>query len=505
MSEPGHAERAEEPMPKGATETGIAAFVRTDSASGKSRLSLRTALAMVAAVFVASRILFYRLEIYYWGYNQSYLQMLDPEMLTGHLWQSLFYLHAQPPALNLIAGLALKWFPLNHPAAMSWPWKAMGFATAAAMLVLMCDLALPVWLALLVTIVFMLSPESVLYENWFYATYPSICLLALGAMSLARFLRGGRFGWGVAFLGLIALLIVANSSFQLVWFVAALVILNLAAPRRMAPLRRASVIIGLLIAALYLKNWVLFGSFSTSSWFGMNLASMSTAHDDFGDRERLVKDGTLSHSALIVPFSKLSDYGPGVAAPLTGIRALDVASKADGSINFNNLAYVKLAQQYGKDARWIILHRPRVYLASLETTFTNQLQPASDYGILDTNRGRIVWWNRIYDRALLVRPAGEVSISLVFLVGFPLLWASSIVWLWRDYKTRGTLGVEGLVILFMTSTILYVTAVAIFLNFTENDRLRAPIDPYYLVLATFLGYRLAHFLIERRKPSTTDA
>jgi len=101
-------------MPKGATQTDVAEFIGAEAVTRKPRLSVGVALAIIALVFVASRILFYRLEIYFWGYNQSYLQMLDPEMLTQHLWQSLLYLHSQPPGMNLIAGIFLKWFPLSH-------------------------------------------------------------------------------------------------------------------------------------------------------------------------------------------------------------------------------------------------------------------------------------------------------------------------------------------------------------------------------------------------------
>lgn len=145
-----------------------------------------------------------------------------------------------------------------------------------------------------------------------------------------------------------------------------------------------------------------------------------------------------------------------------------------------------------------------MYRDSILRTFQNQLQPASESGILDTNRGHIAWWNWLYDRALLVRSAGEVSISLVFLVGFPFLWVSSLAWLWRDYKINGTLDVEGLVVLFMTTTILYVIAVAVYFNYTENDRLRVPIDLYYLVLAVFFGCRVVRF-VERRWSPTTGA
>jgi hypothetical protein len=53
----------------------------------------------------------------------------------------------------------------------------------------------------------------------------------------------------------------------------------------------------------------------------------------------------------------------------------------------------------------------------------------------------------------------------------------------------------------MAMTILYVTAVAVFFNYTENDRLRAPVDPYYLVLSAFFAWRLTRFVRERREPS----
>ncbi len=41
-------------------------------------------------------------------------QLLDPILLRTRLWQSLYYLHGQPPLFNLLAGVALKLEPTYH-------------------------------------------------------------------------------------------------------------------------------------------------------------------------------------------------------------------------------------------------------------------------------------------------------------------------------------------------------------------------------------------------------
>jgi hypothetical protein len=454
------------------------------------------AFALIILVFVVSRIVFYQLIIRYWGFNEAYPQALSITMLTLHLLQSLWYQHTVPPLLNLVAGLTLKWFPLDHPDVQHRLWMALGLLGSVGLLSLLIDLELPLWLATLVTLVYMVSPEYVLFENWFYVTCPSMCLMILAAASLARYLRTGRKSWGVAFLLFLAAPITLNATFQIEWFIAIIAGLYYLAPSRFRRLRTVAVAITLAVSILYFKNLILFGTFTTSSYFGMNLATMSTMHEDFGERERLVKDGTLSRFALLDVWAPLKDYGPDVLMPHTGVLALDAVTKDDGSPNMNNLAYIAISRAFGRDARWVILHRPLVYLRSLLTTVVATLEPGGDYGLVEPNRVRIPRWNALYEWPLLTRQAGNVRMSFLFLIGFPALWIISAQWL-RMHGGASEFDVDELMIALMLACILYVTAVVVVLNSVENDRARAPIDPYYLVLTVFFGYRLVRWLRSR--------
>src|SRR5579863_7316064 len=48
--------------------------------------------------------------------DRSY-QLIDRRLLATRLWESLYYLHVQPPGFNLYAGIVLKLFPNSYAAA----------------------------------------------------------------------------------------------------------------------------------------------------------------------------------------------------------------------------------------------------------------------------------------------------------------------------------------------------------------------------------------------------
>jgi len=70
---------------------------------------------VVAGAFVVSRVLYYLLGVrfdmttllWYW-------QFIDPALLKMHFWQSLWYLHSQPPAFNFFLGVVVNLFPGNE-------------------------------------------------------------------------------------------------------------------------------------------------------------------------------------------------------------------------------------------------------------------------------------------------------------------------------------------------------------------------------------------------------
>jgi hypothetical protein len=77
--------------------------------------SHRAALAVIVAVFVASRIAAYAAGIRFDADPLTwYWQYIDTVLLKERLLESLYYLHSQPPLFNLLLGVTLKAFPTSY-------------------------------------------------------------------------------------------------------------------------------------------------------------------------------------------------------------------------------------------------------------------------------------------------------------------------------------------------------------------------------------------------------
>jgi hypothetical protein len=461
------------------------------------------AMALVCLASAVSRLIAYRLGVEFLEYDPGYWQYLGRAMLTRNLAQSLFYLHMQPPLMNLMLGLWMKLPPpppdIPHWIGIWWDYlreespailfKLMGLGVGLATFSVMLDMGIPMLLATVATIVYVISPEQVLYENWLYNTLPCEFLMTFAAMCLVRFLSQNRIWWGAGLPVSLALMIWLNSQYQLVWYVGIMATLFLVEPQKFAPLRKVALAAGAATALLYVKNVFLFGAFTTSTWFGMNLWAVTVQALDPGERAGLVESGMLSRNALIGPWSPLKDYGIDGTLPHNSIPVLDQPWKEFGGNNYNNLAYIAISRDYGRNARWIILHRPATYLRSVWWTYRLYLQGASRMVLFRDNFDRIASWIALYGGVLATVRVGKLQISPIFALGFPLLWVISAGWLYRRWRSRKTLETEELLVLMMLASILYVTAVTVLFTNNDQNRMRVPIDSYYLILTTFFAWR----------------
>jgi hypothetical protein len=71
----------------------------------------------IVVAFVASRAIYGFLGVTYDASPMdSFLQFIDPVLLKNAFWQSLYYYHAGPPMLNLVAGFGLGGYcQINFP------------------------------------------------------------------------------------------------------------------------------------------------------------------------------------------------------------------------------------------------------------------------------------------------------------------------------------------------------------------------------------------------------
>ncbi len=204
---------------------------------------------------------------------------LEPRQLATRLGESLLYLHAQPPLLNLWLGLAFK-----LEAATGWSvlriLLAFNLAVGAASVAAYCVLAV----RLLRTRLRIAAALALLLANPFFYhaifdyryTIHEIFFLLWVALFAQTWLAGGRLRHLVAAGLMTCGLVYLRSLFHFAWAIGLLVMLALMAPAagRAAAARRWSAVAGfaLILLAWPLKNALIFGLFSYSSWQGYNIS-----------------------------------------------------------------------------------------------------------------------------------------------------------------------------------------------------------------------------------------
>jgi hypothetical protein len=411
-------------------------------------------------------------------------QIVDFDLLRTHLAQSIFYLHSQPPLLNLFLGLVLKLTPDQAHAhqVLQHSYQLIGLCLMLLTFQLMLDLCVPIGLALVLTLLFEFNPGTLMLENWFYTAYPTQLLFCASAFFLIRYINSASRGYGMAFLACAALPIFFNSSFQPIWFVVVLAFCYLCLRdriRQMAPIAMA--IVGL-IALLVVKNAIVFGVYTTSSWFGMNLARVTMPQISWDARVQDTVTGKVSKFATIPPFQPLEIYPIRRVQP-TGIAVLDTRRKANGAGNYNNILYIDISRHYLHDALWSLAHHPGGYMREMARTSGCYFGTYKDQE--SRTSSRLGEWNYLYD--LILQPASLSwwprhyrcgTVSLTLLMGLPAIFVLAVLRLARTEVWNSS----DLATASMLITIAYTSAMAVMFEVGENPRFRSVVDPLFLVL-----------------------
>jgi hypothetical protein len=473
--------------------------------------------AALAAVFVLSRIVYKAAGVEFVDRpTLGGIASLDVGLLRHDLLRSLWYLHFQPPLFNAYLGAILH-IPLDQHLLFAASYFAMGLVLALTMFALMRELGVPRLPAWLATVAFIVSPTTVLYENWLFYTYPVALLLCLSGLLFARSLRTNRMVHYVGFtasLGAIALL---RASFHLVFMLALFgLLLRLVTPPNRRRVLAAAAVPVVLVGGVYLKNLILFGQPTSSSWLGMNLAHIVFSYSDVDLIQRDIKSHVVSPQALARPFSPLTDYG--ISSPRTGVPALDAREKRNHVPNFDNKAYLKISDQYLHDALAFIRAHPGRYARLVGYSWRFAATSASDYPYLEnnplsaSNRHATGWVDSVYEKALgqwrtyderplitdqllgdnsrLSRNAPQADqiawiVVIQYLVAFALGPAIVLVLLGAN-RARPRIGARRATLAYMSFVVVYMTAVSNLLELSENQRFRFETDPTVCVMTVVL-------------------
>jgi hypothetical protein len=329
--------------------------------------------------FIISRVMFYQIAPFRFNTLFFYMQYLDPDILRHDLWNGLWHLHAQPPLFNLFLGLVLKLSPSGLEARVfAALYSGMGIVIMLAGYVLMRYLRISKRIALAVSMLFMLFPPVIQGERWLFYSYPLAMVLLLSAIFLYWFMDSKKITYLTLFLTAVATIVLSRSFFHVIFWMLPIVIMTLfMAVFRADQLQRRrfwlylgiSIFFLLISSSIYIKNYLQYGLFTSSTWQGMNLAGM-TGFVNHVDIEKLISSGEVTPLARIPRFSPpdvyYNYYGySGMPQSQPEIRELDEAIKPSGAINGNNRIYAKASKEYQQNTLTILRHYPLSYLKAI--------------------------------------------------------------------------------------------------------------------------------------------
>jgi hypothetical protein len=428
-------------------------------------------------------------------------QFVDPVLLRTGLLESVFYLHSQPPAFNFLVGAALALPGEWSSRALHALYLLLGLCLGACLLALQQRMGVRRGVRLPLTCLLLASPAVVLYENHLFYTFPELALLAGSALALHRYLDRGRGRDLLLAFACMTGLVLTHSLFHLGW--ALLVVVGLAAVspgRRRLVLASAAATVGFAVL-WYLRAWVLFGSFSASSWFGMSLAKTFLSQVPPAERPA-VASGTILE---VAPFLPLENYAGRVPMPpATGEAVLDQVSKSNGDPNLHHLAYVEIGRQYQQATMAAIRRRPGYYLRAVGSAFLFYFQAGDNNPFLGENRQRILPFVLTVDRLTLGQAeqayarTGPRDEAWVLFAVLPCLFVFGLTRARRAWRSDRTLA---LTLAYMLLTITFVTVAGNATEVVENNRFRFLLEPYFLV---FLGLSLESVLRRRHLPRAYD-
>ena len=466
---------------------------------------------ILGAIFVVSRILYNRAGI---GFDAGTLtrnwQFIDIYLLKHDLWRSIFYLHTQPPLMNLLTGITLQLFPETYESIFRVFFLLCGFVLMLSIYFLGNKLGLPTYLSFLLAAWFSVSPATVLYENRFIYAYPTLVLLVVATVFFGRIVEHKRVVDILAFSLSLAVMALTWGLFHLVWILGCfgIVFYLLKGERRKALWLLPAF---LLVFGWYAKNGILYGSFTSSSWAGLNLFKVVTIKMPGEVREQWIKEGKISELALVPPYRSPEvylKYFPDT--PITGIPLLDEYEDSTGYRNQHHYSYVFAGKGYLKDSIRMIIIAPQYYLSTLPHSLYIFLHSASDYKHLqgrDAISGLDTLWNRIFygqwqkgeTPEEMIRAFSLDHVAWWLTIGFFLALIGAPVYLWRQKDRPHSL--EYGLVLFMFLNIAFISAAGIMLDIGENNRTRLGIDPLIMLLSVLFIRKLFFATRHKREAS----
>jgi hypothetical protein len=455
---------------------------------------------IITAVFIVSRMIALSFGLHMdIRALAAYWQYLDMDTLKNHLLTGIWYDHAQPPLFNLCLGMVLKIGGSQTILLFTLILKLISLVNAILLFTIIKKIVRVEYIPLLITLIYIFSPATLVFENeLFYTTFISLLLL-ISVFNMIRLVESCK-SWHVfGVLFPLILLCMTRSVFHIFWLLLIIALLLLYCRKKpvLNILIQVSLAGIILVGSWYVKNKIIFGKFTNSTWLGMNLA-----RNVFHDHEE--KDSTLIEA--YAPFSKISVYrkfvDPQFENRYQGLNNRDLLSelKNDSFINETEVSYIPVSDLYQKASIGYIGKHPGDYLKNVLQSSMLYFAPATIYSLGLEQTAKIKSYDLIYSFNLTYFSKSKQQRRILLTISaFPKLVFYLFVFF---YMIRYCLRVRSIALwnLFIMITIGYLFAISSLFEHYENMRFRFETEPVFLILAAQVLGRLYFRL---RKPADT--
>jgi hypothetical protein len=333
----------------------------------------------LTAVFIVSRIAFHFAGVVFYGeFIKRLWQAIDVELLKDSLFENLYYSHAQPPLFNLLSGVVLKFFPNHYAQVFHILFLLVGWLNAIILYLSLRKFNFSQAAGFSITSIFMLLPCVVLYENLYSYSYLVVFLLTFAVYLLIVFVKEEKPKYWVAFYSVLAALVLLRSFYHIFWMIAiaAIVIYFLKKEKKL----RVKLFYGLVpmvfVFIWLLKNFFVFGIFSTSSWMGMNMARIMPPATALG------KTGPFKPIDQYVVNNPCRDY--------PDVKLLHEVHKTNsGFVNYYHIDYIHVSDEFSKEVIREIQKHPAAYLTRVSDAFVIYFNPVCHAPFIDKNYNHI--------------------------------------------------------------------------------------------------------------------
>ena len=219
---------------------------------------------LLISIFFFSRIIYYNyFDISFDSWTiDIYWQFFPKDLLKNDLINSIIYNHYQPPLLNFIVGLSMK-ITDSYAIILQYFYLIIGFFSFFLIYLILKKFKFSEKFSLIITIILMIFPTTILYENHLYKEYLTFFFLILLFYKTFNEKKEYDHKDVVLISVSLSLLCLTRETFHIFWGFIFIYFIqkNLSFSKKIYLI----LIFTLIVSPFYLKNLILFNKFAINS------------------------------------------------------------------------------------------------------------------------------------------------------------------------------------------------------------------------------------------------